>query len=248
MAIKIGTQIYHKLYGAGKVIDIELSLNQTKFTVDFVTGHIMAFLYPDSVKNGMITEIPHHQNNTTTQYSTYNSRGTSTVKEQTTTPYTSLRKFNIFKVHQNKTYASERRGGYLWAPASGKHHHERMKDIKVDDIIFHYSKQCIVAISEARSNCQSCMRPNELGGHGWQSNGYKVYATYNELYSPISLYSLNSQIRRLKSSYYSSFNTNGDGCQGYLFKLEYEIAKLIKEKILERNSSPEVKRILDRIV
>lgn len=248
MAIKIGTKIYHKIYGSGKVIDIELSLVQIKFTVEFVTGISRVFAYPDAVRTGVITEVVSVQDNTTTRYSVNNTSSTNSAKENNTVSYTPNKNFRIFKVHQNKTYSYERNGGYLWAPASGIHHHERMRDIKAGDIIFHYSNQCIVAISEASSNCQSCMRPSELGGHGWQSNGYKVNASYKELSYPVTLYSLNSQIRRLKSSYYSSFNTNGDGCQGYLFKLEYEIAKLIKAKILATNSSSAIKRILDRIV
>ena len=78
------------------------------------------------------------------------------------------KKRNYFYVMQNKTFAEEYSGGYLWAPQQGNngaaanHSWSRMQSVKAGDVIIHGYKQQVVAISIAKSDCYSAQRPEEL--------------------------------------------------------------------------------------
>lgn len=153
----------------------------------------------------------------------------------------------IFKVHQGKTFTEEYKGKYVWAPASGIHHHEKMKEIHTGDIIFHYADGALVAIGEAVSDCMSYPQPTALYGHGWGHLGYRVNVRYQLLTAPFSLAPLKKDIINHKAGSYSSFDSNGDACQGYMYELEYDLAKLFKAGILSTAQSPGVVNALGRI-
>lgn len=137
----------------------------------------------------------------------------------------------IFIVHQGKTYFEEYSGGYIWAPASGIHHHERMTEIHKGDIIVNYANGAIQAISEALCDWFYSPRPSELYGHGWDNAGYRVQLRYQKLSHPLKLDTIQDDIIDLRANIYSSFDSSGNACQGYLYELEIGIAKLIKELI-----------------
>lgn len=153
----------------------------------------------------------------------------------------------IFKVHQGKTFTEEYKGKYVWAPASGIHHHEKMKEIHTGDIIFHYADGALVAIGEAVSDCMSYPQPTALYGHGWGHWGYRVNVRYQLLTVPFSLAPLKKDIINHKAGSYSSFDSNGDACQGYLYDLEPDIARLIKTAILKTSQPTGVIGVLNRI-
>lgn len=137
----------------------------------------------------------------------------------------------IFIVHQGKTYLEEYTGGYIWAPASGIHHHERMTEIHKGDIIVNYANGAAQAISEALCDWFYSPRPSELYGHGWDNTGYRVQLRYQKLSHPLKLDTIQDHIIDLRANIYSSFDSSGNACQGYLYELEIGIAKLIKELI-----------------
>lgn len=152
----------------------------------------------------------------------------------------------IFIVHQGKTYYEERMGEYVWAPASGLHHHERMTEIRKGDIVVNYANGAIQAVSEALSDCFCSPRPTELYGYGWDNIGYRVQLRYYELLNPIKLDPIRHDIIKLKADVYSSFDSTGNACQGYMYELENEIAKLIKDLILKEPHMPEITKVLGR--
>lgn len=156
-------------------------------------------------------------------------------------------KFSIFKVHQGKTFFHEYDGGYLWAPQSGIHHHERMKEVKKGDIIFHYANGALQAIGEALSDCISYPQPAALYGHGWGTVGYYVKVRYQQLAEPFSLVSYKTEIIAQRANRNSSFDCNGDTCQGYLYDLELILAKLFKTEILKTPQPAGVVSVLNRI-
>lgn len=155
--------------------------------------------------------------------------------------------FRIFKVHQGKTFDAEYKGRYVWAPTSGIHHHEKMTEIHTGDIIFHYAEGAIVAIGEAFSDCISFPQPSALYGHGWGNLGYRVNVRYQMLSKRFSLESFKDYIVNHKASSYSSFDGKGDACQGYMYELEYDIAKFLKTEIMKTPQSAGVVNVLSRI-
>lgn len=156
--------------------------------------------------------------------------------------------FRIFKVHQGKTFDAEHKGRYVWAPSSGIHHHEKMTEIHTGDIIFHYADCALVAIGEALSDCISYPQPSALYGHGWGNLGYRVNVRYQMLSKRFSFESFKSYIINHKASSYSSFDSKGDACQGYMYFLEYDIARFIKAEIMKTPQSEGVIKVLNRII
>lgn len=152
----------------------------------------------------------------------------------------------IFIVHQGKTYFEEYTGEYIWAPTSGIHHHERMIEIHKGDIIVNYANGAIQAVSEALCDWFYSPRPSELYGHGWDNAGYRVQLRYQKLSTPIKLDVIQENIIDLRSSMYSSFDSAGNACQGYLYELEISISKLIKGLILQKVQSDGVLKVLNR--
>lgn len=154
----------------------------------------------------------------------------------------------VFKVHQGQTFQDEFMGGYLWAPADGLHHHERMNDLRPGDIVFHYAGGALVAVSEVLSACFMCPQPVALAGHGWGPVGYRVEVRYQLLDPSYSLAPHTPDIIANRAEHYSSFDHNGDACQGYLYELEHVLALLFKNGILATTPPPVVVRVLNRIV
>lgn len=155
--------------------------------------------------------------------------------------------YRFFKVHQGKTFDIECKGGYVWAPKSGVHHHEKMTEIHPGDIIFHYADGALVAVGEALGDCFDFPQPSALYGHGWGAVGYRVEVRYQLLSSPFSLHPYRTNIIANKNSAYSSFNKNGDACEGYMYELEYDLAKFFKSGILSTCQPAGVITVLDRI-
>lgn len=152
----------------------------------------------------------------------------------------------VFIVHQGKTFFEEYTGGYIWAPSSGIHHHERMAEIRKGDIIVNYANGAIQAVSEALCDWFYSPRPSELYGHGWDNVGYRVQLRYQKLSNPIKLDTIQNDIINLRAQMYSSFDSAGNACQGYLYELETSIGKLIKGQILQEVQSNGVLIILNR--
>lgn len=126
-------------------------------------------------------------------------------------------------VNQGHTYAAERQGGYLWAPRSGHHHHERMAEIHADDVIFSYVHRHIVAVSVAMSDTEHGDRPEELrGDDAWGRAGYRALVDYHDVDPHLSIPSVVDSLRPLlpvKPAKYSPLDVNDEGNQGYLYPL-----------------------------
>lgn len=152
----------------------------------------------------------------------------------------------IFIVHQGKTFFEEYTGEYIWAPASGIHHHEKMTEIHKGDIIVNYANGAIQAISEALCDWFYSPRPSELYGYGWDNAGYRIQLRYQKLSNPIKLDAIQNDIINLRANMYSSFDSAGNACQGYLYELETSIGKLIKGLIQQKVQTNAVLKVLSR--
>ena len=152
----------------------------------------------------------------------------------------------LFMVHQGKTYYEESTGGFIWAPVSGIHHHERVNEIHKGDIIFNYANGALQSLSEALSDCFFSPRPQGLSGHGWDNIGYRVQLRYHNLSASLAFDNIRQQIINNRAHIYSSFDVYGNACQGYMYELEIEIARLIKAEILKSNQPKGVVDVLNR--
>jgi len=141
---------------------------------------------------------------------------------------------NFWWVCQGKTYKEERTGKFLWAPPKDKVGRIQpswatMKEVLKGDIVFHYAKTSIRAVSIVQKPAYPS--PNELSMALWADNGQKIDV---ELYDigPIDTAKLKGRVSELRRSISSSNHpfTKEDAIkQGYLFHLSYEAARIIRE-------------------
>ena len=146
-----------------------------------------------------------------------------------------------FVVMQGRTYQEEKELGVIWSPqqdSGGKVPHSwlRMMEVKEGDRIFHYVKGYIVAVSVAKTGCQTARKPSNMQNHEhWNDNGYLVELEYHELEVPINVRSKFDEILPLLPIKYSPFQANADGNQGYLFPCNEELSIKLLELISDLN-------------
>ena len=255
-----GKQVSHRKYGNG-IIHKGPFLNSSgasQIAVAFSSGEIKTFIFPDAFEKGflstldleIISEIESLQRAAAKRKREENDRKEKELADikagvQRDVIFSS-KPSRIFIVHQGITYKSEYVGGYLWAPQSGKFHHEKMTEIHKGDIIFNYSNG-IYAISEALCDTFKAKQPRELYGNGWDNEGYEVLARYELINPPLSLDPIKGAIVAKRNGKHSSFDRNGNANQGYLYDLELDIAKLIAAEILKQKHSARVESILKRL-
>ena len=255
-----GKQVSHKKYGNG-IIHKSPFLNSSgvsQIAVEFSGGEIKTFNFPDAfdkgflstLDSGIISEIESVHSAEAKRKREENERKEKEIVDIKAginrDVIFSSKPSRIFIVHQGITYENEYEGGYLWAPQSGIFHHEKMTEIHKGDIIFNYSNG-IYAISEALCDTFKSKQPSELFGNGWDNEGYEVFARYELITPSLSLDPIKDAIVAKRSSKYSSFDSNGNANQGYLYDLELDIAKLIAAAILKRKHSARVESILKRL-
>lgn len=146
-----------------------------------------------------------------------------------------------YYVFQGKTFESESRGGYIWAPISGKsgqslHHWELLTDVRAGDIILHGCNGKVMAISVAKDRCYECKQPNELKTEDmWENEGRRVDCDYTRISHPISTSDFSSAIEQYCKATYSPFNINNRGRQGYLFEWNRDLAKVFILATIKKN-------------
>lgn len=144
---------------------------------------------------------------------------------------------NFYIVMQGKTYAEEKSRGVIWSPIIDKsgqtpHFWERMKEVEAGDVIFHYVKGEIVAVSVAKKDCFEGGKPYQAGS---STTGFIVETTYEELERPLAIKESFDAIRSFLPVKYSAFQENGDGNQGYLFPCNEMLALKLLELISDLN-------------
>jgi putative restriction endonuclease len=138
---------------------------------------------------------------------------------------------NSFIVMQGETYQEEKELGIICSPQRDKgdnvpHSWKRMMEVKKDDLVFHYVRGEIVAISIANEDCTVATIPTE-------ENGYVVSLTYHELENPINVYETFDEILPLLPIKYSAFKPNAHGNSGYLYPCNDELVIKLLELISE---------------
>lgn len=153
-------------------------------------------------------------------------------------------KRSIYYVFQGKSYEHERRYGYMWAPAnSGIHHWERMKNLRPGDIVFHGAFGAIMAISEVVKVPYYDIFPFNPP----EGIGHKVDTCYYPFSKPIITKLYKDEIKKY-SGFYTPFNKNGTGNQGYLFDLDIHLAKYFLDIIIRYNPYIKNLQFLDELI
>lgn len=139
-------------------------------------------------------------------------------------------------VNQNRTYKFEREGGYIWAPEKRRdglqaHHHANVGRVRAGDVIFHYFKQQVCAVSVAQTDAFKQAKPAELGKEQWQTDGYMVRVEYRDLSPQITREEIPSTIRIASSGDgYSPFTQGGSVNTGYLFSLSGRFVRAFMQR------------------
>ncbi len=142
-----------------------------------------------------------------------------------------------FYIVFQRYYEEGKAKGIISAKKEGKHYHVLLAKVVPGDIIFHYHKTKLYAISVATSRAYDS---NEPGRH-------EVKCTYHEFAKPIDL----TEYRTKLNSYCCNlnkapFNKFGTGNQGYLFHLPRKILELFIKLIKETNPDFNLSIINDR--
>ena len=135
---------------------------------------------------------------------------------------------------------------YILAPVDKFHHHKRVNELKIGDVVISYFNQQVNAISTVIKNPEIIKNGND----DW----YKAVLDYKELDKPIPKSVIKNIMKNnnIKSFIYGPFNVNYDYNQGYLFNFSKELLDLILENDQEvkimKSSRKEEKQPLNQIL
>lgn len=135
---------------------------------------------------------------------------------------------------------------YILAPVDNFHHHKRVNELKVGDVVISYFNQQVNAISTVIKNPEIIKNGND----DW----YKAVLDYKELDKPIPKSVIKNIMKNnnIKSFIYGPFDVNYDYNQGYLFNFSKELLDLILENDQEvkimKSSMKEEKQPLNQIL
>ena len=133
-------------------------------------------------------------------------------------------------VNQNASWAEESSLGIVTAPVKGKkdqkiQHHLNVARIFEGDVILHYRKGALVAVSEALSNSEEVERPYSGADDRWQKEVNLVHCWYDVLPESIAKNDIS-----LRMEGKEPFTKDGSVRQGYMFPLEFDfIERLIED-------------------
>lgn len=132
---------------------------------------------------------------------------------------------NCLIVMQGETYDEERKQSILQTSVfdrAGARNFswEYMNDLVPQDLIFHYVKGAIAAVSVIEEKTKILT----------DTNGQKQYVAktrYRELDRPLMIASIFHEIKPLLPEKYAPFQQDGSGNSGYLFPIHTELAQLL---------------------
>ena len=142
---------------------------------------------------------------------------------------------NSWWVNQGHSYEYEKSGNYIFAPledAGGGYpfHWSNVGKVEIGDLIFHYAKGALRAVSKVIEKAQESERP---AGSGKGEKGLLVNTEYKELSSPLPLAKIPESLRINEKG---PFDLNGDVNQGYLFALSMNFVSKLKPLLKELGS------------
>ena len=150
----------------------------------------------------------------------------------------------LWWVNQGSTYRQEQAGGYVWAPKVTKAGHPVAHHVAVDLLFARASRSCttragaIRAIGLVTHSPESVLKPNELTGDAWASDGYGCRVAYRVLDSPIDRNDVPNRTPNV-----GPFDVKGDVKQGYLYKVQddelFPLLELLNSRVPDFFEPPE---------
>lgn len=121
---------------------------------------------------------------------------------------------------QNKSYRQELEAGILWAPLLSKAgarvaHWDALERVSTGDLVFHYFRQRVVAISDVTVSAIRARRPANLPSGPWELEGRLVRSRYRIAEDPVALL----EIPRAWRESAGAFRHDGFAKEGYLFEV-----------------------------
>ncbi len=148
--------------------------------------------------------------------------------EETTKPQNNGSARNIWWVNQGSHYQEEHPRGIICAPRDdSKPHWKRLKEIRQGDVILHYAKTNLLAVSKATASYTNGTRP--YNGFG---NVYLVKTEYHPLEPPIPFSKFSADLPQLVANE-RLINKDGNVNQGYLYRFNNKALELIIASQLE---------------
>lgn len=134
-------------------------------------------------------------------------------------------------LNESKTWKEGVERGAAWAPlvdAGGGRpaHWERMDEAKVEDIVFHYVRGQIRAVSRVVAPAHHATNPYRT--NNWQDMGRTLRLTYEQLPVAIPLQAIPINLRNVGETG-TPFEKDGGVIQGYFFALKVDLALWLME-------------------
>lgn len=138
-------------------------------------------------------------------------------------------------VNQGQTFEQERAEGFIWAPQESQagadlHHWSNVSKVRQGDVVFHYSRGEIRAISSARSDGHPKERPPSLPQDAWKQSGWAAELEYFDLPQTIPLPAIAPDLLKL-DLHLGPINSVGKVNQGYLYRLSEDAARVIARHV-----------------
>lgn len=142
-------------------------------------------------------------------------------------------------VNQGTSFEEEKDGGFIYAPKTNSKgstfaHWSDVKEVKKGDVIFCNKKGNIVAIGIAMSNGFDAIIPDSIKGQ-WYDKGFQVDIDYHLLSKPFHFSDYKDEYMKNIELNKNPFTVNGTAKMGYLYHMEKNIAKLLLDKINDKN-------------
>lgn len=141
----------------------------------------------------------------------------------------------VWWVNQGKNISQESSGGYIWAPIKSKNggqlgHWDRLNDIKIGDIILHYSNGALRHVGRALLPAAETLSPDQSIGDYSNKLGRLVKVAYHQLLPKIALQKISPEISKLNIAE-GPLDVNGGVKQGYLYN--FNVAGLSKLQAMQ---------------
>ena len=139
----------------------------------------------------------------------------------------------VWWVNQSTSYRKGLHGHSLWAALTREDGHviphwKRLEEVRAGDVILHYGKPSIRAVSLATSDGYQTPRPLDHSRLSKINNGIKVDADYLEFAEPIPIHAFVSKLLDLKIPN-GPLDKNGDVKLGYCFEFNLEGLQILKQ-------------------
>jgi len=135
-------------------------------------------------------------------------------------------------VYQGNSWDRARRGGYLWAPKTGKKGQTQaywatMERVAPGDLIFSGVDNALRAVAEATLPAYTAERPDPIDDQFWYGDGWRLDVSYTDLPEPMFYRDWVPDVLNEMPPIHSPFHSGGKPNQGYLYELPNSVGEHI---------------------